>query len=122
MEVDSQTDMFSITSKGLRFSRTSDNSDEEVSVLRSALLFYPPETRILSLLTDVGKYCTKYYLKEQLGFRGEKGFTSYNEDIMFDWLGSVTKLEKKLIKSDREGTSDKYARYDNVYRLMRCER
>ncbi|MDV6002164.1 restriction endonuclease, partial [Streptococcus canis] len=30
--------------------------------------------------------------------------------IMFDWLGSATKTEKKTIKSDIEGTSDKYAR------------
>ncbi|MGG6798194.1 UNVERIFIED_CONTAM: restriction endonuclease [Streptococcus canis] len=110
VEVDRETDIFSITPKGLLFSRTSDNSDEELVVLKAALLSYPPATQILSLLADNGEYCTKYYLGEKLGFRGEKGFTSYNEDIMFDWLGSATKTEKKTIKSDIEGTSDKYAR------------
>ncbi|HEL0714899.1 TPA: restriction endonuclease [Streptococcus equi subsp. zooepidemicus] len=110
MSVDRETDMFSITSKGLRFSRAIINSEEETAILRKALLSYPPATQILSLLADSGTYCTKYYLGEQLGFRGEKGFTSYNEDIMFDWLGSATKSEKKLIKADIEGTSDKYAR------------
>ncbi|MBF0819175.1 restriction endonuclease FokI C-terminal domain-containing protein [Streptococcus acidominimus] len=110
VEVNRETDIFSITQKGLLFSRASDNSEEELSVLRTALLSYPPATQILSLLADNGGYCTKYYLGEKLGFRGEKGFTSYNEDIMFDWLGSATKTEKKSIKSDIEGTSDKYAR------------
>lgn len=110
VEVDRETDIFSITPQGLLFSRTSDNSDEELVVLRKALLSYPPATQILSLLADSGGYCTKYYLGEKLGFRGEKGFTSYSEDIMFDWLGSATKTEKKEIKSNVEGTSDKYAR------------
>lgn len=110
VEVDRESDVFSITKKGLRFSRTLDDSDEELSVLRTALLSYPPATQVLSLLANSGEYCTKYYLGEKLGFRGEKGFTSYNEDIMFDWLGSATKTEKKSIKSDIEGTSDKYAR------------
>lgn len=110
VEVNRKTDIFSITPRGLLFSRASDNSDEELALLKTALLSYPPATQILSLLADDGGYCTKFYLGEKLGFRGEKGFTSYNEDLMFDWLGSATRTEKKSIKSDIEGTSDKYAR------------
>ena len=45
-----------------------------------------------------------------MGFIGEKGFTSYNEDLMYDWLSVANKEEQKSIKSDVEGTSDKYAR------------
>lgn len=110
IEVDRETDIFSITKKGRIFSKSIENSEEEQKTLREALLAYPPATQILSLLAENGSYCTKYYLGEKLGFRGEKGFTSYNEDIMFDWLSVASKEEKKIIKSDVEGTSDKYAR------------
>ncbi|AND78547.1 restriction endonuclease FokI C-terminal domain-containing protein [Streptococcus pantholopis] len=110
VSVDRETDCFSITAKGRAFSTTLDGSDEEIAILQQALLAYPPATQILSLLKEHGGYCTKYYLGEKLGFRGEKGFTSYNEDIMFDWLGAATQSERKSIKSDIEGTSDKYAR------------
>lgn len=102
-------DTFSITEKGLAFSQSS-NEEQELEILRTALLAYPPATQILSLLEENGNYCTKYYLGSKLGFRGEKGFTSYNEDVMYDWLASSSDIEKKKIKSDIEGTSDKYAR------------
>ena len=110
IEVNREQDTFSITEKGLEFSQVQEGSEGEKQILRKALLSYPPATQILSLLERNGDYCTKYYLGEQLGFRGEKGFTSYNEDLMFDWLSSASKEEQKAIKSDVEGTSDKYAR------------
>lgn len=110
VQVDRETDIFSITRKGLQFSESKTDSDEELEILRQALLSYPPATQILSLLAENEGCCTKYYLGEQLGFRGEKGFTSYNEDIMFDWLESADNKERKKIKSNVEGTSDKYAR------------
>ncbi|HEK9302397.1 TPA: restriction endonuclease, partial [Streptococcus equi subsp. equi] len=50
VSVDRETDMFSITSKGLHFSRAIINSEEETAILRKALLSYPPATQILSLL------------------------------------------------------------------------
>lgn len=110
IETNREEDTFFITDKGLEFSKSDDNSEEEMQILRKALLSYPPATQILSLLESSGDYCTKYYLGEKLGFRGEKGFTSYNEDLMFDWLFSSDKKEQKKIKQDIEGTSDKYAR------------
>lgn len=111
VEVNREHDTFSITEKGLEFSQVEEGSKEEIQILRKVLLSYPPATQILSLLEKSGDYCTKYYLGEQLGFRGEKGFTSYNEDLMFDWLSSAdSKEEQKKIKQDVEGTSDKYAR------------
>lgn len=110
VEVNRDLDIFSITEKGLEFSKVEEGSEEEKQILRKALLSYPPATQILSLLEKNSDYCTKYYLGNQLGFRGEKGFTSYNEDLMFDWLSSASKEEHSKIKQDVEGTSDKYAR------------
>lgn len=112
VSVDRNTDIFTITETGLLFSKTKNESKEETDILRAALLSYPPATRILSLLRDKPEeFCTKFYIGSKLGFRGEKGFTSYNENLMFDWLLSETdKNEKAKIKSDIEGTSDKYAR------------
>ncbi|WP_392553277.1 restriction endonuclease FokI C-terminal domain-containing protein [Orbus wheelerorum] len=110
IKVDIKKDIFSITENGLSFSQSTSGSSEETGILQIALLAYPPATQILSLLDSANQYCTKYYLGANLGFRGEKGFTSYNEDIMFDWLNSADNKEKKKIKSDVEGTSDKYAR------------
>ncbi len=109
VKVNRKTDTFSITEKGLAFSQAKDE-EQELEILRAALLAYPPATQILSLLEKSETYCTKYYLGSKLGFRGEKGFTSYNEDIMYNWLSSATPEEKRKIKSNIEGTSDKYAR------------
>lgn len=110
LETDRDQDIFYITDKGLEFSKVEEGTEEEKQLLQKVLLSYPPAVQILSLLKENGDYCTKYFLGEQLGFRGEKGFTSYNEDLMFDWLSVATKEEQKSIKSDVEGTSDKYAR------------
>lgn len=110
VSADRESDTFSITPKGLAFVQTKDDSPEEKKVLREALLAYPPATQILRLLASNGGYCTKFYLGEHLGFRGERGFTSYDEELMFDWLGDAEESEKKAIKSDVEGSSDKYAR------------
>lgn len=110
VSVNRELDIFTITEKGLIFSKTEDDSEEELEVLRNALLSYPPATQVLSILDQAECYCTKYFIGNQLGFRGEKGFTSYAEDLMFDWLRTASKAEKKKIKQDIEGTSDKYAR------------
>lgn len=85
VSVDRNTDIFTITETGLLFSKTKNESKEETDILRAALLSYPPATRILSLLRDKPEeFCTKFYIGSKLGFRGEKGFTSYNENLMFD--------------------------------------
>lgn len=110
VSVDRKNDTFSITPEGISFVQTGDDTPEEKSVLRNALLAYPPATQILQLLEEHGGYCTKFYLGEYLGFRGENGFTSYDEELMFDWLKDADDVEKKKIKTDVEGSSDKYAR------------
>ncbi|MFL2139002.1 restriction endonuclease FokI C-terminal domain-containing protein [Desemzia sp. FAM 23991] len=111
IQVDRETDTFTITELGLQFSRTKNESTEETSILQQVLLSYPPATRVLSILDKTDNFHNKYYIGDKLGFRGERGFTSYNEKIMTDWLSSsVNMKEFKKIKSDVEGTSDKYAR------------
>ncbi|HFH9935023.1 restriction endonuclease FokI C-terminal domain-containing protein [Streptococcus parasuis] len=110
VSVDRESDTFSITPEGLVFVQTADDSKEEKKVLQEALLAYPPAIQVLRLLAENKGYCTKFYLGERLGFRGERGFTSYDEELMFDWLGDADDFEKRKIKSDVEGSSDKYAR------------
>ena len=107
-----EKDTFKITPFGKKLSKTIDGSDEELNILREAILAYPPATRVLSLLANNLKHpLTKYAIGNKLGFIGEKGFTSYDEDLMIDWLKSSTsKKEQQNIKSNIEGTSDKYAR------------
>ncbi len=107
---DRETDVCSLTPLGKEFSTSPDDSEEELAILRKALLSYPPATQILSLLNSATKPVTKFYIGNQLGFSGEKGFTSYDEELMLDWFKTGTKEEQKKIKTDIEGTSDKYAR------------
>lgn len=106
-----EKDLFKITELGKKLSQTNDGSAEEMEVLQDAMLSYPPATRVLSLLANSKHPLTKFAIGNNLGFVGEKGFTSYDEDLMIDWLKSATtKKEHDKIKSDVEGTSDKYAR------------
>lgn len=110
VEVNRETDTFKITPLGKDFSKSGNGTEEEKDILKGALLSYPPATQILSILNEEQTYRTKFFIGEQLGFRGEKGFTSYNEDIMYEWIETASPTERKKIKSDIEGTSDKYAR------------
>ncbi|NOL50374.1 restriction endonuclease FokI C-terminal domain-containing protein [Pelistega europaea] len=112
IEVNTSKDTFRITPKGMAFAKTKDDSDEERQVLKKALLAYPPATQILTLLSQTPtQFRTKFALGEHLGFRGEKGFSSYNEELILEWLARETDpAQKKKIRTDVEGTSDKYAR------------
>lgn len=107
---DRNTDICSITQLGKAFSQSQNDSDEEKEILRKALLSYPPATQVLSILEKSSSPVTKFTIGNQLGFSGEKGFTSYDEQLMLDWFKNGTKDEQRTIKSDIEGTSDKYAR------------
>lgn len=107
---DRETDICSITPLGLEFSRTIDNSTEETNILRKALLSYPPATQVLNILDNSNNPVTKFTIGNNLGFVGEKGFTSYDEELILEWFSTGTDEEQKKIKSDIEGTSDKYAR------------
>ena len=110
-ESNRELDTFKITDLGKEFSRTTDDSDEELEILKKAILRYPPATQVLSLLAKSGGWHTKFYIGNELGFIGEKGFTSYDESLMIDWLKTTTNTkEQTAIRQDVEGTSDKYAR------------
>lgn len=105
------TDLFTITELGLQFSNTLSNSEEEKKILKTAFLSYPPATRVLDILNKNLDGMTKFEIGSNLGFIGEKGFTSYNNDLMNSWLENETNPEvRKSIRQDIEGTSDKYAR------------
>lgn len=104
------TDVCSITPLGKKFSQSKDDSVEEKEILRNALLCYPPATQVLSILQSASDPVTKFRIGNKLGFIGEKGFTSYDENLMLEWFRNGTSEEQKKIKSDIEGTSDKYAR------------
>ncbi|MBS3201955.1 hypothetical protein J0J80_10585 [Turicibacter bilis] len=107
---DRDTDICSITPLGKKFSQSIEDSKEEKEILRNALLCYPPATQVLSILQSAAEPVTKFRIGNKLGFIGEKGFTSYDEKLMLDWFRNGTKEDQKKIKSDIEGTSDKYAR------------
>lgn len=102
-------DTFEITETGLNFS----NSEEGIKrneIIEEALLSYPPAVRILNLLED-GIEKTKFELGQKLGFVGEDGFTSLPQDILVMTLANEEDTkEKNKLRTDTEGSSDKYAR------------
>lgn len=121
---DRDTDICSITELGEEFAKST-LPPEEDPVLISALMSYPPAFRIMQVLSekvdaDVAEglhfegqlgWATKFYLGSRLGFAGEKGFTSYPEDLMLEELRNATSAkERNAIRSDQEGSADKYAR------------
>lgn len=102
-------DTFEITELGLEFSN-SEEGTERNEILEEALLSYPPAIRILSLLED-GEVKTKFELGQNLGFVGEDGFTSLPQDILIMTLANTDDVkEKNKLRTDTEGSSDKYAR------------
>lgn len=109
VEQNRQTDIFKITSRGKQFIETQ-NEVEMNKVLREAFLSYPPATRVLEILNN-NTEVTKFFIGNRLGFKDEPGFTSYSEELMLDWIKeSENKKEELKIRSDVEGTADKYAR------------
>ncbi|WP_088810680.1 MULTISPECIES: restriction endonuclease FokI C-terminal domain-containing protein [unclassified Listeria] len=107
---DRNTDTCTITELGNQFSKVVDGSTTEKDILQDALLAYPPATQVLSILDNSVAPITKFFIGNRLGFSGEKGFTSYDESLMLDWFRTGDKNELDKIKSNIEGTSDKYAR------------
>lgn len=53
---------------------------------------------------------TKFAIGQKLGFRGEKGFTSISEAFFIREYILASSAEKRQMKSNWEGDSDKYAR------------
>lgn len=110
LETDRIKDTYQLTDFGKEFSISKEGSEEELEILRKAFLSYPPATRVLEILNDSKEPQNKFYIGNKLGFIGERGFTSYDEEIMIDYLLSVEKKKQETIRRDVEGTSDKYAR------------
>lgn len=107
---DRTTDLCTITALGKSFS-SSQHSPESDPTLARAMLAYPPASRVLQLLDDAEAPVNKFYIGERLGFKGERGFTSYPSDTMEKWLEESTDVnEQNKVRSDIEGTADKYGR------------
>lgn len=109
LEYDNSNDTCKISPLGQKFASSTDESIEEYESLSTALLSYPPVIRILTLLKEKSEQ-TKFELGSQLGFIGELGFTSIPQEIFLYDYCNATPAEKKEIRSNFEGDSDKYAR------------
>lgn len=104
------TDTFEITDAGRKYVQSEDDSNEESTILEEAMLSYPPVARVLTLLSN-GEHLTKYEIGKKLGFVGEAGFTSLPLNVLIMTLATTDELkEKNKIKTDWDGSSDKYAR------------
>lgn len=105
-----EDDTFEITEDGLVYSKTDDDSEEEKECLLNAILKYPPVSRILQLLSN-GDHLSKFEIGSKLGFVGDEGFTSLPQNILLTSLAMTNdSKEKNKMKSDWDGSSDKYAR------------
>ena len=118
-----ENDTFEITESGLDFSR-SHQEPEKDPIFHEAIITYPPASQVLKILDkarvndelhkdnslDPG-WRNKFFIGNELGFKGEPGFTSYPNDLMLSMLqDSTSPKEATKIRSDREGSADKYAR------------
>lgn len=102
-------DTCSITESGESLVRA-ETTQEKNTILGQAYLSYPPVCRVLGLLSAKG-HMTKFEIGAQLGFTDEAGFTSFPQNIWVQaYEESVDDKEKKTLRSDTEGSSDKYAR------------
>lgn len=100
-------DTYTITSQGIEFS-SEVQIDKRMLIIKKQLMFYSPVKRVLELL-ELGEL-TKFGIGQKLGCIGEKGFTSISESLFVEkyYYSSIEK--RKNLKSDYEGSSDKYAR------------
>lgn len=102
-------DTCSITKSGISLVKAT-SVKEKNTILGQAYLSYPPVCRVLGLLVSKG-HLTKFEIGSQLGFTDEAGFTSFPQNIWVQaYEESTDDDEKKTLRSDTEGSSDKYAR------------
>lgn len=94
-----------------KYIKLSYKKDEIKDLLINAVLTYPPAIRILKLLSKTeDTHLTKFEIGRQLGFIGEDGFTSLSQKTFIRALINAEPKERKSMKADWEGSSDKYAR------------
>lgn len=115
IKYDYADDTFEITSRGLELANArkigQDLSKAEKELLINAVLTYSPAIRILKLLSEnEDTHLTKFEIGQQLGFIGEDGFTSMPQKIFIRSLVNAQAKERKTMKANWEGSSDKYAR------------
>lgn len=129
IEVNEKSDLLSITTLGKKFVNTKDGtwksesneqtyqlSKEEKEFLIPVLMAYPPAVRFLQLLKDNNAISSrgdaavlsKFKIGHELGFAGEPGFTSMDEDDWFEYLHSSS--DKNKVRQNVEGSADKWAR------------
>lgn len=107
IDYDAETDTCSVTDLGIRFSEATE-TDEFNDILGEAYLHYPPACRVLNLLLE-GNQLTKFEIGRHLGFTTEAGFTSFPQNLFVQAIVENPEI-KNTIKSNYEGSSDKYAR------------
>lgn len=102
-------DTCNITDSGRSFVMAQ-TTPEKNAILGKAFLSYPPVCRVLGLLKQYS-HLTKFEIGAKLGFTDEAGFTSFPQNIWVQAYEEATdEEEKKKLRSDTEGSSDKYAR------------
>lgn len=102
-------DTCNITSLGISLVNA-DNTKEKNQILGQAFLAYPPVCRVMGLLCKY-QHMTKFEIGARLGFTDEAGFTSFPQNIWVQAYEEATDAEeKKKLRTDTEGSSDKYAR------------
>ena len=101
-------DTVSITELGKKYI-LADDKKKENEILVTAFLSYPPAVRILNLL-ESGDILTKFEIGKQLGGLGEAGFTSIPQDLYIQAIETTNDSTKSKIRSNTEGSADKYAR------------
>ncbi len=112
---DDKKDSYTITDLGLKLSNCKKNQ-QKYDILKDAFRSYPPIVRILELLynqyleNSIDPSLTKFELGKELGFKGEDGFTTYSQNLFIHALNNADKTEKKKIRQNWEGSSDKYSR------------
>ena len=100
-------DTYQITQHGQNYARAT-TEEQEKEILKEQFKYYSPIKRVLELLENQEK--SKFSIGQELGFIGEKGFTSVPEELFIQRYQNATYEEQKALRSDYEGSSDKYAR------------
>lgn len=112
IDYDDEKDSCTVSAIGRKLASTAIGSDDEKRILGEAILTYPPALRVLSIIAaNAPDAVTKFEIGAQLGFKGEMGFTSIpQEQYVAYFCEAPDSEEKKKVRSNMEGDSDKYAR------------
>lgn len=102
-------DEYKITDIGKQFAEEKDE-EKRKKILLESLKKYPPVRRIVSLLKQNPSGLTKFEIGEKLGCIGERGFTNIGQHLFEEMYLFAPASQRKNLLSDKEGSSDKYAR------------